>query len=313
MKLCRRYDILMKELDIEPNCIVNETIREKSLSNSFSENQIGVFPHPAHTQTPFHTHEFFELIYVHRGCCVNLIDKQEVSMQAGDLCLMNPHAYHTLHCSQPEGTVIYNILIGTAVLESPHFQMFSRNDFVEDFFLQSFQRQHQQDNYVLFQKTEVTAAAIALSQQIIEEYYERKEVLYQQSKLVLLFDCLLIELVRGYQTQHNLPLGIKTPNQRISDVIQFMAEHCDHITLDSLSAQFSYHPKHFSRIIRQATGRSFSDLLIDIRMQRAKKLLSTSRLPITEVMRQVGYQNYTWFTRQFKKQFGFLPSACPRP
>ena len=313
MNLCQHYWDFMSNYHIEESCIVDDTIRENSIHESFSDSRIGVYPHPADRSVPFHTHEYYELIYIHRGHCINLVDRKEIPLGEGDLCLMNPRAYHTLHCPQPEQTVIFNILIGQAVLESSNFQMLSYNDFVSNFFLNSFEKEHQQENYIVFSAKHGSEPFVPLCRQLIEEYYESERAPYQKYKLNSLFNCLLIELIRCYQQTHNVSIGKKTPQYKISDVIQYMADHCEDVTLQSLSAHFSYHPKHFSRVIRQATGQSFSDLLLTIRLQRAKVLIETTRLPITEIMRRVGYQNYTWFTSQFQKQFQRVPSGFRTP
>lgn len=284
------------------------TLHETWFHNSLNLCGIGVYPHPSHADIPFHDHDFFELVYVHKGFCLNLIDRQEVRMEEGDICLMNPKAYHTLRCPDPDSTIIFNILIGADVLKSFHFRSLSYNDFVADFFLQNMEKRGELNNYVLFSHRPGEDTADLLCQQIIWEHFESKGKLYQRSKLIHLFDCLLVDLIRIYQEENNLPIGKKSSQDRISDVILYLGEHCDTVTLTSAAEHFSYHPKHFSRLIRKATGQSFSELLLSIRMQRAKSMLETEDTPITSIMHQVGYQNYTSFTNQFKKSLGVSPS-----
>ena len=306
------YDYMMERLPVQlknPKCMKNGQIQEQRMFQSFKKSSIGVYPHPAHRNTPLHQHDFFELIYIHEGDCINIIDDKEIFLKKGDLCLLNTHAVHTIRCKHPENTIIFNLLVGQSVLESAHFKLLSYNDFVANFFLTSLQKKRIKNNYLVFHQSPNADNYVNLCQQIIIEYYENDGALYQESKLIHLFDCLLIELARNYQQQYNIPLDNKNSSScKISEVIEYMGEHCDTITLHSLAEHFSYHPKYFGRIIQQATGQNFSELLLQLRMNRAKILLENSKLPITEIMYQVGYHNYAWFKNQFQKQYGKSPT-----
>ena len=308
MDICQLYNRLVSKPPSGKSCIVDQRISEQGLKTSFKNCSIGVYPHAAFKDVPFHSHDFFELVYVHTGCCVNLVDDQEIPLKEGDICLLNTHAFHTLRCPNPDNTIIFNLLVSRDILHSSHFQLLSYNDLVANFFLNSLQRQRTEDNYIVFSKQSEEKKCNELCQQIITEYYENEGAIYQESKLIYLFDCLLIELIRNYQQQHNLSIGKKSTKYKISEVIEYMGEHCDSITLQSLADHFCYHPKHFSRILRETTGQNFSELLTELRMSRAKALLEDSQLSITKVMNQVGYHNYTWFGNQFQKQFGKAPS-----
>lgn len=289
-------------------CIENGILREHGLHQRFNPCGIGVCPHPAGHSVPFHKHDYYELVYVHQGVCFNLIDNRRIRLQAGDLCLMNQEAYHTLQCPSPDGTIIFNILIGSAVLESSHFQLLSYNDFVSNFFLHRMEQQQRQSNCIIFSDPTKESSAVSFCQQIILEHYDHIGMPYQHSMLIFLFDCLLVTLIRMYQEEHNTVIGKKPSGERITDVILYLSEHCRTVTLASAAKQFSYHPKYFSRLLQKVTGQSFSELLLSIRMQQAISLLKNSDLPITDIMHQIGYQNYTSFTNQFQHIYGISPS-----
>ena len=309
MDLCTYYKYFIFRDVIDSQSAPPQTFHEAWLynHNGLDTCGIGVYPHPSHINIPFHNHDYFELIYVHKGFCLNLIDQQAVRMDEGDICLMNPTAYHTLRCPDPDCTIIFNILIAADVLKSFHFRSLSNNDFIEDFFFQNMERHGKLNSYVLFPHQPGTNTTGLLCQQIIQEHFESKGKLYQRSKLIHLFDCLLVDLIRIYQEENNIPIGIRSPQYRISDVILYLGEHCDTVTLTSAAEHFSYHPKHFSRLLQKATGLSFSELLLSIRMQQAKSMLEDEVLPITSIMHMVGYQNYCAFTNQFKNHFGVFP------
>lgn len=55
-------------------------------------------------------------------------------------------------------------------------------------------------------------------------------------------------------------------------------------------------------------GVTYRQMLSNIRMQRAKELLETTKNSLTEIALEIGYSDPAHFTRGFKKYFGFPPS-----
>lgn len=53
---------------------------------------------------------------------------------------------------------------------------------------------------------------------------------------------------------------------------------------------------------------NFLSYLTNIRMERAKKLLVSTDLPVSEVAQRSGYADYRVFTKTFKKAEGVTPS-----
>jgi len=288
-------------------CITSSNIHPQQWRNG-----IAIQPHPAHVNAGLHYHDFFEIIYIHRGSCQNVIDQKEVTLTEGDLCLLNTNAVHNILCSDPERTIIFNILIQPSVLESAHFKLLSFNNFIADFFSDSLKRKQVKDNYILFHSLSRQQESVSMCVQLITEYHEQAASLYHDSKLTFLFDCLLIDLIRSYQEQYDLPLHTKNKSYRLSDIISYMDANLSHLTLDALSDHFGYHPKYFSRILQQATGRSYAALIQELRLNHAKALLEDTSLTTTEIIHRIGYKNNTWFFSQFRKQFGMTPAAYRR-
>jgi AraC family transcriptional regulator len=66
---------------------------------------------------------------------------------------------------------------------------------------------------------------------------------------------------------------------------------------------------HFSDVFRRTTGRSPYAYVVARRMEKAKVLLSTTRLPVADVAWRLGYANAAKFARQFRRHTGINPSA----
>ena len=64
---------------------------------------------------------------------------------------------------------------------------------------------------------------------------------------------------------------------------------------------------YMSRVFKKDTGVSISTYLIRARVEKAKALLTESRMPINAIAQYVGYSNFSYFTKMFKENTGCSP------
>lgn len=61
------------------------------------------------------------------------------------------------------------------------------------------------------------------------------------------------------------------------------------------------------RKVKVLTGISLNQYIRHVRLTEAKKLMATNQFTISEIVFKVGFNNASYFTRAFKKEFGVLP------
>jgi AraC family transcriptional regulator len=81
----------------------------------------------------------------------------------------------------------------------------------------------------------------------------------------------------------------------------------ENVCVRELAATIHMSPFHFSRMFKAATGRAPHAYIIEVRMARAKQLLSETSLALVEVAACVGYQTQAHFTGVFHKHVGATP------
>jgi len=92
------------------------------------------------------------------------------------------------------------------------------------------------------------------------------------------------------------------------DIIAYIHAHMHEvITLRNAANAFSYTPNYLGLIFKEETGISFSDYVVQARLEKAKELLKHTNLKIYEIADQVGYRNLNYFSKQFKDGFGLSP------
>lgn len=90
---------------------------------------------------------------------------------------------------------------------------------------------------------------------------------------------------------------------------EYMQEnYAKDLSLDEVSKKVNISPYYFSKLFKEEEGRNFIDYLTEIRMDKAKQLLSEKNLSMKEICIAVGYADPNYFSRTFKKNVGVTPT-----
>ncbi|MBU5668395.1 AraC family transcriptional regulator [Peptoniphilus sp. MSJ-1] len=79
------------------------------------------------------------------------------------------------------------------------------------------------------------------------------------------------------------------------------------ITLDEISLVAGYSKSHFSRMFKKYMGINFSKYLIDVRLENAAKLIKNSDEGIVDISNEVGFNDYSYFSKIFKEHYKMSP------
>jgi transcriptional regulator GlxA family with amidase domain len=84
------------------------------------------------------------------------------------------------------------------------------------------------------------------------------------------------------------------------------------LDLDPLAAQAGFSKFHFARAFRDAYGETPANYLTRRRVERAKDLLRSANLTVTEVCMLVGFSSLGSFSSRFSELVGLSPRAFQR-
>jgi AraC-like DNA-binding protein len=80
------------------------------------------------------------------------------------------------------------------------------------------------------------------------------------------------------------------------------------LTIDRLAARAGLSPFHFIRAFSAAFGQTPHQYVRAKRIERAKELLVTTPLPVTEICDQIGFQSLGSFSSLFRRLTGETPA-----
>ena len=85
--------------------------------------------------------------------------------------------------------------------------------------------------------------------------------------------------------------------------------YADPLDLDQMAAQAGFSKFHFARAFKEAYGESPANYLTRRRLERAKDLLRSANLTVTEVCMLVGFSSLGSFSSRFSELVGMSPST----
>ncbi|MBA4501408.1 helix-turn-helix transcriptional regulator [Marinobacterium marinum] len=104
--------------------------------------------------------------------------------------------------------------------------------------------------------------------------------------------------------------GSSTEARTVHPALSYMQLHLgERINEEQLAQLCNLRPLQFSRQFKKAFGVGFQELLQQLRIQEATRLLENPDLPILDVALAVGYRDHSYFCRVFKKYLGVTPKT----
>ena len=95
----------------------------------------------------------------------------------------------------------------------------------------------------------------------------------------------------------------------LMNVFQYIEEHYRDGSLTALANQLNCEFTWLSKTVKRLTGSTYTDLVQKKRLNQARFLLRSTALSVTDISMAVGYDNFSYFHRIFKKELGISPRA----
>jgi len=122
----------------------------------------------------------------------------------------------------------------------------------------------------------------------------------------------VLQLLRQDVGQEMRRLGAEISQREmrpITEAKRYMQQHCQEpLRLEEVSNAVGFNATYFSTLFKKETGRTFTDYLTELRIEKAKELLCGEDLSVQDVAEMVGYQDLKYFSRLFKNTTGVSPS-----
>ena len=84
--------------------------------------------------------------------------------------------------------------------------------------------------------------------------------------------------------------------------------YAEDISMDDLTEKFHISRTYISRLLKKYAGKSFLEYLTDIRFKHVEQLIADDRYKQYEIAEMVGYKDFGYYIKVFKKRYGITPN-----
>ena len=147
-----------------------------------------------------------------------------------------------------------------------------------------------------------------LFKSVVEEYQVFS--LLKRQKITSLIDIIYIELSR-FCVDESISDNKKTNSYSIKfrELEQLIEKkYQTEKSPQYYASELNISPKHLNRITKEMVGKTTTDLIIERVLLEAKRMLIHAKQSFTEIADELGYEDYSYFSRIFKNKTGENPS-----
>ena len=252
-------------------------------------------------QEMFHRQDFFFFNFAYSGDYGALSYKYDnhITIHENECYIGQPFAGYALSAHSEQDIIILGILIQKETFFRVFLPVLSADTKLFHFFLDPQTNEYSQE-FIHLRFDDPYCIRTLLEMMVMEYANPREDTQAILQPMVL---TLLMMVARQYK------LSIPVPkDERLSDqIVRYMSEHSDAVTLKDIAKHFSYHPNYISTLLHREIGKSFSEILLEQRMERAAMLLKGTDLSVEEIAAMLGYSNSSNFYKAFREFYQCSP------
>lgn len=266
---------------------------------------ISVRTHTRFTDFPKHKHNFVEMMIVLRGRITHEINGTPLPLCEGEILIMNKHLAHSIHRAE-EWDIGVNIIMSDSFIDSVSGEL---SGTLFSPLIKENAKPEGEGMYLHF-STGGQKRLDNLIENLLFELTEGKgEMQIMRGTVALLLTYLSLENTALF-------LGGTAPqdreSRRVAQIASYIRGNYRTATLTELSRRLYLSPPYLSKLIKDYFGMTFKELVVQERINRAKELITTTELSVSDIIRSVGYENESFFHREFKRKTGQTPLSLRR-
>lgn len=206
---------------------------------------------------PFTGRIFFFINYAYKNSYQALSEKYNnlITINEDECYIGQPYSGYALRADNNENVVIIGVLIRKDSFFREYLPTVYTDSALFRFFIEP-QTNKFSDEYIHLPVTKDHAIRTILELMVVE-YADKQEDTQRILKSML--QTLLLEIARRYRIEKH---GADTKSLT-EQIINYMGDHSDVVTLKDIAAHFSYHPNYISTLLHKETGRKFTEILLE--------------------------------------------------
>lgn len=299
--LVRENPMPYRQLYAKSGRFIIERRHISNLATGEATAAISMRQHPRFHDFPLHSHDFVEIMYICNGSITHVFDGKKVTLRKDDLIFLGLDTKHSI-LAAGEDDIGINLIISADLFENLLNRLRQYSTHSADIFTPLLSRG--ESPYLVFHGDRSIPVCNLLENMVFSVMCEKNSdgyILRQSLELLL---CYLASLEDGGERSEKISYEEQTKNK----ILTYIQTSYSTATLTEAAQMLGLTAPYLSRWVCKNFGMSFKELLMNERFNIVKELLKNTKMPIGEIITHVGYENSSYFHKEFRKRFGMTPN-----
>ncbi|MFT4202496.1 MAG: AraC family transcriptional regulator [Chitinophagaceae bacterium] len=252
---------------------------------------------------PMHSHTYYELVYIHKGCGVHLLNNSRLPYKKGDLFIISPEDEHYFE-----------------IAKNTHFTFVKFTDdyfsgqkiyYEADAFISLIPENIMRNKLLKEVKLKMDEPCISILRNTMENivaYSCKKNI--AQSPLMFYQILSILGLIKEAAAK----LNIRIDNGQLEkeELISYVHQHIYEpslIQIKSIATHFAIAPTYFSDYFKNKFGVSYRNYVNDYRISIIEKRLVVPTITLSQISDEFGFADESHLNKFFKTHKGMGPKA----
>lgn len=272
-------------------------------ANKLLENGklITVRPHTRFVHFLKHTHNYIELIYMYSGTTTHFVNENKIELQEGELLLLSKSAVQEI-LPADENDVAINFIIMPEFFDKVLNMIGEEDNPLKEFVVESLVNKEENVGYLHFKVSDILPI-----QNLVENliWTIKNNTTHKRSINQITMGLLFMQLINN--TDRLTVQGGDEDKQLFLKILRYVEENYKSGELADLAEQLNYDIYWLSKKIKQLTGKNYTELVQNKRLNQAAYYLANTAIRVADIGELIGYDNLSYFYRIFKKKYGITP------
>ncbi|MGO5053477.1 AraC family transcriptional regulator [Lachnospiraceae bacterium LCP25S3_G4] len=253
------------------------------------------------------SHDFWEFLYVDKGCVSVQADETFYQLDAGDIIFHKPNEFHAI---EAKGNKAPNLVAIS----------FTSNSSAMKFFNSKYFTLSKEERKIISQIIAEAKAAFTTPLHLpsIEQVESSETAPFGAEQLVQIYlELFLIHVKRNHMESEGekittvpipAPMDLPANSELLAQIIHYMEFRiCEQLTVTHICEQFSLSRSALQSLFHKEKHCGAMDYFNQMKLERAKEIMRDGTMNLTEIAHYLSYSSLQYFSKQFKKATGMSP------
>ncbi len=249
------------------------------------------------------SHNFWELVYLDSGTATIIADNSTFKLKQGEAFFHKPNEHHNIYTDDDfANSAIITFECKSRNLKSLSGKVIKFGEYEKN----------------LLNKI-INEAKISYTDKLNDLYLtkmtKKNPAPFGTEQIIKnCIELLIISLIRTMHSSDSIisEIGVDTGSNRIVEsihnILQEKLSAAGNINLDEISYKLGFSKSYIKSQFKKKTGHSIIQYYIDLKIDKAKKLLSQQKYTVSEIADMLGFSSVYYFSRQFKSHTDMSPT-----